>query len=125
MAEDQDKTLWKYLSEEAKAGRLDLDPSVSNDCLKACEDELQVYRNARKMLTRLADVSGFGDFPAADALAKMLGAKAVGGEGDFDSALAKHIEVLELIRDTIKYSVDRLVDHDHSQAAGITTVANK
>jgi hypothetical protein len=119
MAADQDVTLWKYLSGEAQAGHLDLDPSVSKDCLTACENELQVYRDARNMLSILSSISGLGDFPAAEELAKMFGLKAVGGEGAFDSSLAKHIEVLELIRDTIKYSVDRLVDHDRAQAAAI------
>ncbi|MBF6063724.1 hypothetical protein IU500_23960 [Nocardia terpenica] len=116
MVDNQDVTLWKFLSGEAQAGRLDLDPSVSQDCLTACENELKVYRDARTLLGNVAHVSGFGDFPASDELAKMLGAKAIGGEGDFDSALAKHIEVLGLIRDTIKHSVERLVDNDKSQA---------
>ncbi|MEG8183783.1 hypothetical protein GZH49_35530 [Nocardia terpenica] len=116
MVGNQDVTLWKFLSGEAQAGRLDLDPSVSQDCLTACENELGVYNDARKMLRDAAYVSGFGDLPASDELAKMLGAKAIGGEGDFDSALTKHIEVLGLIRDTIKHSVERLVDNDKSQA---------
>ncbi|ATL66162.1 hypothetical protein [Nocardia terpenica] len=116
MVDNQDVTLWKYLSGESQAGRLDLDPSVSKDCLAACENEIRVYESARAMLRTVAYVSGFGDFPASDELAKMLGAKAIGGEGDFDSALAKHIEVLGLIRDTIKHSVERLVDNDKSQA---------
>lgn len=116
MADDQDVTLWKYLSGEAQAGRLDLDPSVSNDCLKACNDEITVYKDCRTILKQLTEVSGLGDFPAADDLAKMFGLKAMGGDGDFDSALAKHVEVLELIRDTIKYSVERLVDQDKNQA---------
>ena len=120
MASDQDVALWKSLSEESQAGRLDLDPSVSKDCLTACENELGVYRSARIMLRALSNVTGLGDFPAADDLAKMFGLKAVGGDGDFDSALAKHIEVLELIRDTIKYSVERLVDHDKAQADAIS-----
>jgi hypothetical protein len=119
MADNQDVTLWKYISGESQAGRLDLDPSVSKDCLAACENELELYRDARTMLRQLSHVSGLGDFPAAEELAKMFGLKAMGGEGAFDSSLAKHIEVLELIRDTIKYSVDRLVDHDRAQAAAI------
>lgn len=120
MADAQDVTLWKYLAGESQAGRLDLDPSVSNDCLKACEDELMVYRNVRAKLGGAANVSGLGDFPCSDQLGKMFGLKAVGGEGSLDAALASHIEVLELIRDTIKYSVARLVDHDQAQAAAIS-----
>jgi hypothetical protein len=54
----------------------------------------------------------------------MLGAKAVGGVGDFDSAFAEHIQVLELIRDTIKHSVDRLVDHDQQNAGTIAGSEN-
>ncbi len=124
MATSADVTQWQYLAAEAQAGRLDLDPSVSQDCLKACEDELAVYHDARALLGGVSNISGFGDFPAADALAKMFSAKAVGGEGSVDASLEKHIEVLSLIRDTIKYSVDRLVQHDHSQAAAIARNAN-
>ena len=111
---------WKFMADEAKAGRLDLDPSVSQDCLKACEDQLDVYRSARELLAQASKVSGFGDFPAADELAKMFELKVAGGPGDFDSALKAHIDVLEQIRDTIKYSVDRLVDHDRQQAQAIS-----
>ncbi len=117
--DSNDISLWKFLSEESKAGRLDLDPSVSSDCLKACEDQLEVYRECRNMLGHTSNVTGLGDFPAADELAKMLGAKAIGGEGDFDTALAEHIEVLTLIRDTIKCSVDRLVHRDQQNAADL------
>lgn len=120
MADDQDLALWKHLAEESKAGRIDLDSSVSNDCLKACEQQLEVYRRIRLKLRNVSNVSGLGDFPASDALAKMFGLKAVGGDDDFDSAVAKHFEVLEQIRDTIKYSVERLVEHDQSQADAIS-----
>lgn len=124
MTATEDVFLWKYLAEESKAGRLDLDPSVSGDCLKACEDQLAVYHECRNMLKNMSHVSGLGDFPAADELAKMLGAKAIGGAGDFDSAFAEHIQVLELIRDTIKHSVDRLVDHDQQNAGTIAGSEN-
>lgn len=124
MTHSDDMTLWQQLAEDAKAGRLDLDPSVSQDCLKACEDELTVYRECRVMLQDMTTVTGLGDFPAADQLAKMLGMKAAGGEGDFDTAFREHIQVLELIRDTIKHSVDRLVDHDQQNAATIAGTDN-
>ena len=112
MVDSNDVTLWKFLAEESKAGRLNLDPSVASDCLKACEDQLQVYRECRDMTRQMSHVTGLGDFPAADELAKMLGAKAVGGEGNFHEAFSEHIEVLTLIRDTIKSSVDRISEQD-------------
>ncbi|PPJ31635.1 hypothetical protein [Nocardia nova] len=125
MGQNEDVTLWKYLAGESQAGRLDLDPTVSRDCLKACEDQLHVYKECKAMLLQMSNVTGLGDFPAADELAKMLGAKAVGGEGDFDSAFDQHIQVLELIRDTIKHSVDRLVDHDQQSAGTIAGSENR
>lgn len=124
MAHSDDVTLWQHLAEESKAGRLNLDPSVAQDCLRACEDQLNVYRECRGMLQDMKTVTGLGDFPAADQLAKMLGAKAIGGEGDFDTAFRDHIEVLQLIRDTIKHSVDRLVDHDQQNAGTIAGSEN-
>ncbi|WP_062999404.1 hypothetical protein [Nocardia mikamii] len=124
MSSNDDISLWQHLAEESKAGRLDLDPSVSRDCLKACEDQIQVYKECQTMLGNMTHVSGLGDFPAADQLAKMLGAKAKGGEGDFNTAFTEHIQVLELIRDTIKHSVDRLVDHDEQNAGTIAGSEN-
>ncbi|MEV6322974.1 hypothetical protein AB0M45_17520 [Nocardia sp. NPDC051787] len=122
MGTSEDVTLWRYLADEAKAGRLYLDDSVSRDCLKACEDRIQVYTECRMMLGNMDKVTGLGDFPCADELAKMLGLKASGGEGDFDSALAEHITVLELIRDTIKVSVDRLVEQERVNAQALANV---
>lgn len=112
MAESDDITLWKNLAEESKAGRLDLDPSIATDCLKACEDQLDVYKECQSLVKQAEHVTGLGDFPASDQLAKMLSLKAVGGEGNFFDSLKEHIEVLSLIRDTIKYSVDRFTDQD-------------
>ncbi|MGW4327558.1 hypothetical protein ACWEKR_16870 [Nocardia sp. NPDC004573] len=119
---NEDITLWRFLADEAKGGRLYLDDSVARDCLEAVEDRIHVYREGRDMLKRMSNVSGLGDFPCADDLAKMLGAKAIGGEGDFDSALAEHITVLELIRDTIKVSVDRLVEQERVNAQALANI---
>src|SRR5689334_11526841 len=80
MAESDDITLWKHLAEESKAGRLDLDPSIATDCLKACEDQLDVYKECQSLVKQAEHVTGLGDFPASDQLAKMLSLKAVGGE---------------------------------------------
>ncbi|WP_040774524.1 hypothetical protein [Nocardia pneumoniae] len=122
MAVNEDVTLWRYLADEAKAGHLYLDDSVSRDCLKAVEDRIGVLNKCRRLLRNMDKVTGLGDFPCADELAKMLGAKAIGGEGDFDSALAEHITVLELIRDTIKVSVDRLVEQERINAQALANV---
>ncbi|MEU4342687.1 hypothetical protein AB0H00_15685 [Nocardia sp. NPDC023852] len=119
---NEDVTLWRYLADEAKSGRLYLDDSVSRDCLKACEDRIRVYNECRSMLKIMSNVTGLGDFPCADELAKMLGTKAIGGEGDFDSSLAEHIAVLEGIRDTIKVSVDRLVEQERVNAQTIANI---
>ncbi|MGY1896627.1 hypothetical protein ACW9HR_05490 [Nocardia gipuzkoensis] len=122
MSGNEDFTLWRHLADEAKGGRLYLDDSVSRDCLLAVENRIQVYKECRTVLTNAAYVSGLGDFPCAEDLAKMLGAKAIGGEGDFDSALAEHITVLELIRDTIKVSVDRLVEQERVNAQALANI---
>ncbi|WP_406270501.1 hypothetical protein OH799_28855 [Nocardia sp. NBC_00881] len=122
MSGNEDITVWRYLADQAKAGHLILDDSVSRDCLKACEDRIQVYKDCRTLLNNMSYVTGLGDFPCADELAKMLGCKAIGGEGDFESALAEHISVLELIRDTIKVSVDRLVEQERVNAQTIANI---
>ncbi|WP_063046638.1 hypothetical protein [Nocardia pseudovaccinii] len=119
---DEEITRWRHLADEAQAGRLTLDPSVANDCFAACEKQIQVYEDCRTLLRRMDRVTGLGKFDCADALAKMLGEKAIGGDGDVDSALAEHIEVVKLIRDTIKVSVVRLTERDQQNAQGIAGI---
>ncbi|MEU7765147.1 hypothetical protein AB0B25_08500 [Nocardia sp. NPDC049190] len=71
-----------------------------------------------------ARVGGFGKFDCADELAKMLGAKAIGGDGDVDSALKEHIEILTLMRDTIQTSVDRISAQDEVNAQNTSNLSN-
>ncbi|MBO0855397.1 MAG: hypothetical protein J2P18_16725 [Nocardia sp.] len=96
---------------------------MSGDCFKACDDQLQVYHECQNLLQHMTHVTGLGDFPASDELAKMLGAKAIGGEGDFDSALKAHIEVRQQIRETIKHSVNRLTSQDQQNAQRVAGTA--
>ncbi|WP_433711294.1 hypothetical protein ACQP2U_34265 [Nocardia sp. CA-084685] len=66
--------------------------------------------------SQMNHVTGLGKYECADQLAKMLGEKAIGGDGDIDSALAEHIEVVNLIRDTIKVSVQRISEQEQQNA---------
>ncbi|MET8649305.1 MULTISPECIES: hypothetical protein [Nocardia] len=111
-----DKSRWQYLAEEAKAGRLYLDQAVARECRDACDRQIRLYEELRDTLTYMTNLGGFGRFDCADELAKMLGAKAIGGEGDVDGALREHIEVVALIRDTIQISVDRIDAQDQANA---------
>ncbi|WP_433629738.1 hypothetical protein [Nocardia sp. CA-120079] len=119
---DAEITRWRHLADEAQAGRLTLDPSVANDCYAACEKQIQIYEDGRDLLKRMSTVTGLGRFECSDQLAKMLGEKAVGGDGDVDSALAEHIEVVKLIRDTIKVSVQRITEQDQQNAQSIAGI---
>ncbi|WP_225726761.1 MULTISPECIES: hypothetical protein [unclassified Nocardia] len=116
MREEQNR--WQYLAGEAEAGRLFLDPSVAKDCRDACNKQIELYKNLREDLKYMERVTGFGRFDCADELAKMLGAKAVGGDGDVASALDAHIEVVTLIRDTMQKSIDKLQAQDEQNAQG-------
>lgn len=116
--EEQTK-LWRHLADEAAAGRLYLDSDVVAGCRDACNRQIDLYESVRRDLRWLANVGGFGDFDCADALATMLGAKAIGGDRDVDTALREHIEVLMLIRDTIEVSVDRLTAQESLNRNGI------
>lgn len=100
-------TTWRYLADEAKAGRLYLDSTVAKDCRDACNRQIDLYEGLREQLKMVQTVTGFGRFECSELLAKMLGAKAIGGAGDVDTALKEHIEVVGLIRDTIEVSVTR------------------
>ncbi|WP_433520742.1 hypothetical protein ACQPZ2_25425 [Nocardia pseudovaccinii] len=114
MSMQEEKTRWQYLSGEAEAGRLYLDPSVAKSCRDACNRQIDLYSTLRNDLKIMSRVTGLGRFDCSEALAEMLGAKAIGGDGDVDTALKEHIEVVTLIRDTIQKSVDKLEAQDES-----------
>ncbi|MFI7669717.1 hypothetical protein [Nocardia sp. NPDC049526] len=122
MSMDEEITRWRHLADEAQAGRLTLDPSVANDCYAACEKQIRIYEDCRYLLHQMNHVTGLGKFECADQLAKMLGEKAIGGDGDVDSALAEHIEVVKLIRDTIKVSVQRISEQEQQNAQSIAGI---
>ncbi|MBF6083815.1 hypothetical protein GV791_10680 [Nocardia cyriacigeorgica] len=111
---EQDVTLWRHLAGEAESGSLYLDESVAKDCLAVIDSRIDLFKELRRDLTQIERVTGLGDFACTKELAKMLGLKAVGGEGDLDSALSTHLEVLVLMRDTISKSVKDLTDQDTS-----------
>ncbi|PKV80826.1 hypothetical protein [Nocardia fluminea] len=121
MASEEEKSRWQYLNEEAKAGRLYLDPSVATSCRDASNKQIDLFNQLKNDLQSVATVSGLGRFPAADELSKMLGMKAVGGERDFNTAFQEHIDVLTLIRDTIEISVKKYEDQQVAQAQALTS----
>ncbi|MFD4440571.1 hypothetical protein ACFWPK_12450 [Nocardia sp. NPDC058519] len=121
MAPTDEKSRWQYLNEEAKAGRLYLDPSVATSCRDASNNQIALFIQLKNDLQRLSVVTGLGRFTAADELAKMLGMKAIGGERDFNTAFEEHIAVLELIRDTIEISVKKYEDQQVAQAQALNS----
>ncbi|MBF6468897.1 hypothetical protein IU427_27580 [Nocardia beijingensis] len=121
---EEARSRWQFLASEAKGGRLYLDPSVAKECRDACDKQIQLYQDLRNDLLYMRKVTGLGRFDCADELANMLGAKAIGGDGDVDSALKEHIEVLTLIRDTIQISVDRIGAQDDSTAQDTSNLLN-
>ncbi|WP_278264070.1 hypothetical protein [Nocardia sp. AG03] len=124
MAADDEKSRWQYLNEEAKAGRLYLDPSVAKACRDASNKQIDLFSQLKNSLQDLSKVTGLGRFNCSDQLAKMLGMKAVGGERDFDTAFKEHIEVLELIRDTIEISVKKYEDQQLARTAATNNKAD-
>ncbi|MFD4457779.1 hypothetical protein [Nocardia sp. NPDC058480] len=121
MAPTDEKSRWQYLNEEAKAGRLYLDPSVATSCRDASNTQIALFTQLKNDLQMLASVTGLGRFDAADELATMLGMKAIGGERDFKTAFEEHIAVLELIRDTIEISVKKYEDQQVAQAQALNS----
>ncbi|MFB7875161.1 hypothetical protein ACFC06_07895 [Nocardia sp. NPDC056064] len=124
MAANEEKSRWQFLNEEAKAGRLYLDASVAKSCRDASNKQIDLFKTLKGDLRRLSTVTGLGRFNCSDQLAKMLGMKAVGGERDFDTAFTEHIEVLELIRDTIEISVKKYEDQQLAQTAATNNKAD-
>ncbi|MFF2082370.1 hypothetical protein ACFVVM_01250 [Nocardia sp. NPDC058176] len=117
-----EKSRWETLKSEAEAGRLYLDPSVATSCRDASNKQIALFHDLQRNLSALSSVSGLGRFDCADELAKMLGMKAIGGERDFDTAFKEHIEVLELIRDTIEISVKKYEQQQADQVAATNTL---
>ncbi|MFD4354303.1 hypothetical protein ACFWPX_17245 [Nocardia sp. NPDC058518] len=124
MASNDEKSRWQYLNEEAKAGRLYLDPSVATSCRDASNRQIDLFNTLKNELQHVSTVTGLGRFTAADELAKMLGMKAIGGERDFKTAFEEHIAVLELIRDTIEISVKKYEDQQIAQAQATNALGN-
>ncbi|WP_405181365.1 hypothetical protein OG225_09645 [Nocardia sp. NBC_01377] len=124
MAVEDEVPLWRYLSGEAKEGRLYLDESVAKSCRDACNEQIGIYEDLLKDLQIMSTVSGFGRFDCSDELAKMFGQKAISGDGDVHTALIEHIEVLGLIRDTIQISVERYEAQQQAAAAGQDKLLN-
>lgn len=116
MSMSEEVSRWRYLADEAKAGRLHLDRTVAEGCRDACNRQIDLYVSLREDLKMLTRVTGLGELDCSDELAKMLGAKAIGGEGDVDTALKEHTEVLTLMRDTIQISVDRIITQDETNS---------
>ncbi|MEV6134718.1 hypothetical protein AB0L63_01320 [Nocardia sp. NPDC051990] len=118
MGMQEDITLWQYLADEAKAGRLHLDDSVAKRCRTAIDNQIEVYRDSMRDIDQMARVTGLGEFQCGKELAKLLGLKASDseGDGDLDTALRDHIRVLELMGDTIQASLDRIQEQDTTNA---------
>ncbi|MFC9894943.1 hypothetical protein ACFVMC_14750 [Nocardia sp. NPDC127579] len=117
MAINDEKARWSYLAQEARTGRLYLDSAVAAECRDVCNRQIDLYTKLRENLKQIVNVTGLGNFSCADELAKMLGAKAIGGDGDVDAALKEHLEVITLIRDTIQVSVEMYEAQDAANAA--------
>ncbi len=124
MSMSEEVSRWRYLADEANAGRLLLDPAVAQSCRDACNRQIDLYVTLLEDLKMMTRVTGLGRFDCSDELANMLGAKAIGGDGDVDSALKEHIEVLTLMRDTIQISVDRIGVQDDSNAQDTSYLLN-
>lgn len=122
MSNYERSTQWEQLAVEAKAGRLSLDPSVSADCLSACDDLIDGLDDIAKTAKLAARAQGFGGFDSGVQLAAMYGRKGAGGPDAIDRIIREHKEVVMLIRDTINASVTRVGTQDHSSSQQISTI---
>ncbi|WP_063036854.1 hypothetical protein [Nocardia grenadensis] len=118
MTTQQDITLWRFLADEAEAGRLSLEDSVATACRTAIDNQIDVYVEVLDGIEAMANVSGLGEFACGTELARLLGLKAVdpGRDGDLATALRDHIEVLNLMGAAIQSSLDRVQEQDSSNS---------
>ena len=112
---------WQGLNESARAGELELDPSVASDIAAAADEFIAGLEAQRNTAINLGRISGVGGLDSARELAAKFEQKAVGPGG-----LVEHydqmIEVLLLIKDTVSRSVKELVAEDEAIGAGLPVV---
>jgi hypothetical protein len=111
---------WRYLANEAKAGRLVLDPTVAGDCAVACDTLIAGLRKLRQEVQFWNLEVGVGNFRCGTALSRLLQDAAMGG-GGLHERLGEHIQVVSLIRETITGQVTQMVETDEHAA---TSIAN-
>lgn len=115
-------TQWQHFADEAKAGRLALDPSVARDCIAACEELLAGFEDMNILAARTERAEGFGGFDSGVELAGMYGRKGAGGPDAINRIIREHKVVVGLIRDTISASVANVGWQDDTNSQGIAGI---
>jgi hypothetical protein len=109
---------WQTLNSLAANGQLMLDPSVRDDCAKACDDLIEELKKARFKLRQTNFRFNLGDFTCPAPLIDAIEATAMGEDG-FDGRLKQHIEIVEEIKATILHQVQQLHGQDDANAGAV------
>jgi hypothetical protein len=109
---------WQTLNSLAANGQLELDPSVREDCAKACDDLINELGQAMSKLHGTNFRFNLGDFTCPAPLIDALEATAMGDDG-FYGRLQQHIEIVQEIKATILHQVQQLQGQDDANAGAV------
>lgn len=112
-------TQWQALAVAADDGQLFLDAEAARACFSACDVYISQLRDHQRAATRLANISGWGDFASGLQLRDILAAKAVGGENNMVDVLQSHIDIVEEMKVVFAKFFTAYEDVDQSHAAGL------
>lgn len=102
----------------AKAGELVLDPTVAQDCAKACTEAIASLRGVKDDMTQRAITPPLGDFTCGDDLSKIL----TEVTQQFVDRLDEHIVCLKAIHDTVGAQVADTLTTDEATGQALARV---
>ena len=108
MAEMDSLAYWKGLQQKAEAGTLRVSPDDAAELVKDCGDRLDDIYEGINMSRRLTRISGLGNFPVADIIARKYEAKGV----EMQHVLDEHHELVQIMKDTIDKAIRNYVEMD-------------
>jgi hypothetical protein len=121
MSPTDELTQWQYLANEAKAGRLTLDPHAAQVYHDACAKLMSRLFDVRQQFGHVDRITGLGGFDCAAQLEGGLTKLVDGSEGSVPWSLDQYISVAKLISETVSHSIRKTVQQDEASGSSIAS----
>ena len=110
-------TYWQNMANEARAGRVSLDPEIGPIYDRAAQELINILREVERDVRFASQITGLGDFPFADTVARVFTEILGGQENSIASTTREYAEVLDKMREAVNLAVARTVhqDAEHGQ----------